>query len=173
MFIIARQVLGSSDLSYAPSIPLCVLCLSPDIGARTDAAVGRLKLEAVGRLKLEPFSLSTPLRQFGAGKIRETQLVHIVEQSRRFGFLRGSTLVSLMHIHRCCQSLTLSTVSVVTTLGSSDRWAALDPDTVASPLPNHHAAPLQEEKMGKQEVTEIEKDMTLGPMDAFKKKMGW
>lgn len=33
--------------------------------------------------------------------------------------------------------------------------------------------PLQEEKLGKQEVTEIEKDMTLGPMDAFKKKMGW
>lgn len=30
-----------------------------------------------------------------------------------------------------------------------------------------------EEKLGKQEVTEIEKDMTLGPMDAFKKKMGW
>lgn len=33
--------------------------------------------------------------------------------------------------------------------------------------------PLQEEKLGKQEITEINKDMTLGPMDSFKKKMGW
>ena len=31
----------------------------------------------------------------------------------------------------------------------------------------------QEEKLGKQEVTEINKDMTLGPMDTIKKKMGW
>ncbi|CAM9567050.1 unnamed protein product [Ascophyllum nodosum] len=30
-----------------------------------------------------------------------------------------------------------------------------------------------EEKLGKQEVTEINKDMTLGPMDTIKKKMGW
>ncbi|CAM9291992.1 unnamed protein product [Ectocarpus sp. 6 AP-2014] len=30
-----------------------------------------------------------------------------------------------------------------------------------------------EAKMGKQEVTEITKDMTLGPLDAFKKKMGF
>lgn len=31
----------------------------------------------------------------------------------------------------------------------------------------------QEEKLGKQEVTEITKDMTMGPLDAFKKKMGF
>ncbi|CAN0012607.1 unnamed protein product [Scytosiphon promiscuus] len=30
-----------------------------------------------------------------------------------------------------------------------------------------------EAKMGKQEVTEINKDMTMGPLDAFKKKLGF
>eukprot|EP00903_Cladosiphon_okamuranus_P018144 g16696.t1 len=30
-----------------------------------------------------------------------------------------------------------------------------------------------EDKLGKQEVTEITKDMTMGPLDAFKKKMGF
>lgn len=39
--------------------------------------------------------------------------------------------------------------------------------------PRNDCVNLQEEKMGKQKVTEIEKDMTLGPLDAMKKKMGW
>lgn len=36
-----------------------------------------------------------------------------------------------------------------------------------------HGCSSQEDKLGKQEVTEITKDMTMGPLDAFKKKMGF